>query len=365
MAILKFSKAKALTRKATTDVVRYVLDDEKTPDKIMGVTGTYRYDEITPSNIAKSFWANKNKWGKLDGRQYHHAIISFHKDEPITPLEVYDIAQDFCAEAYPGHQALIVVHQDPKGKKGLHAHIILDSVSYIDGLKIHRDRDDTEQQKEICNKICKDRGFSIPRKGKNFHGHEINPDQVISWDKNTHKTLTKANPRHKASETNIDMLKLVLLIIQALLRSRSIADFIEYMKRNSWKVTWTENRKHITFESTKTERKFRASNVDKTYGAKLRHVFGQDFVLDKDHMKKMCETNLNHKIKLYGSRADIITNEVKVDIINVPKEPENYKNPNNPWEPTKPQKKTPSKKKETQKPKNQDWEPPQNDIPNL
>ena len=348
--------------KALEGLLKYAFGegDKKTYIENVIILGEYNQQKIDADSVYKQFQDTKEFWNNTGGRQYFHGIHSFHADEKITEEQAAELTAQLCEVIFPNHQAVIVPHHD---KDGIDVHIIVNSVSYLDGKKVHTSKKDLERHKEICNEICLQNGFSVPEKGKDFYGNDLNPDTVISWKKDTFQQLKKADPSHKAAETNIDMFKLVLLIIQALLRSRSIADFIEYMKRNSWKVTWTENRKHITFESTKTNRKFRTSNIDKTYGAKLRYVFGQDFILDKDHMKKMCETDLEHKTKLYGTRADKITNEVKVGIKDFPKEQEQPKDPQGTWIPAKEQKKpsedkTPPKKKEKQKSKSKEWTPP-------
>lgn len=361
MAILKYSKAKALTRKSATSTMRYVLRKDKAQDGIIGVTGIYRHREINPSNVAKTFWANKKKWDKLEGRQFKHAVISFHKDEDITPFEVYEFASDFCEKAYPGHQALIVVHQD---KPELHAHIIFDSVNYLNGKKLHCDRDDLFIQRELCDQMAKDRGLSVSIKGKNFHGIDRNTDEITVWNKNKYKALKKEGMGKKASQTHVDILQLLLLILQALIRCRDIFEFIEYLNRYKWKVTWQENKKHITFENEKTKRKFRASNIQKTFEPQIKHVFGEDFVLDKEHMEKLIKTDYDHKNALYREKVDMLTNEVTIDVKDFPKakETEKPKDQSKTWEPPEPQKtpsksKTPPKKKAKPKAKSKDWNP--------
>lgn len=283
MAVIKISTAKSTSKQALKSVLRYVLNDDKTPDKEINVTGFF-HGEITPDTVYKSFMKNKATWHKDTGRLYSHIIMSFHQDEKIEPYEVSNVAHEFCEKAYPGHQALIVVHQD---KGHLHAHIILDSVSYENGKKIQTSKKDLQKQRHICDDICRSHGLSITQKGKNFYGEDRDQDDFTSWRKNTYRAI-KSEPQD--TPRNIDILKLLVAILDALIHARSIFDFIERLRRAMWKVTWTPERKHITFESMETGRKFRASNLQKTFESKFKYVFGEDFVLDKEHIENWVST---------------------------------------------------------------------------
>ena len=57
---------------------------------------------------------------------YYHNIISFHKDEKVSPEGVLELGRLFADKFFPGFQNLIAVHQD---KDHLHAHIVSNSVS--------------------------------------------------------------------------------------------------------------------------------------------------------------------------------------------------------------------------------------------
>ena len=130
---IKISTAKASGHPALKAILRYVLNEEKTPSRLYAVTGHFEKEEITVSTVFDSFMENKKSWNKDAGRMYTHAIISFHEDENITPEQVKEFAADFSAEAYPGHQVLVVVHED---QGHLHAHLVVDTVNYMDAFSI-------------------------------------------------------------------------------------------------------------------------------------------------------------------------------------------------------------------------------------
>lgn len=280
MAVFKISTAKATSQQALKSVIKYVLNDQKSPDKEINVTGFFS-GEVTADAVYNSFMSNKARWHKENGRMYSHMMIAFHHDEKITPYEVSAVAHEFCDKAYPGHQALIVVHQD---KQHLHAHIVMDSVSYEDGHKMQTSKKDLLKQREICDDICRSHGLSVTEKGKNFYGHSRNSGDITSWKKNTYRAIKSEPP---SAPQRVDMLKLLIALIDALLYARSLSDFIERLKRAMWRVTWTPERKYVTFESMDTGRKFSSSNLNRTFEPKFKYIFGDDFSLDKVHMEEL------------------------------------------------------------------------------
>lgn len=307
MAILKVSKAKATNISALKGVINYVLQKSKTPDQIEDVTGFFNSD-ITTENVFNSFMKNKQTWGKTSGRLYTHSIVSFHKDEDIMPEEASEFAHELCDKLYPGHQALIVVHQD---KKHTHAHLIVDSVSYETGKKIHTSKHDLEKQKSICNDLCRKHGYSVAKKGKNFYEASVDQDSFIAWDKNTYRVIEKDYRKAKRpSDTYVNYVQLFLLLLQAILYAKNLGDFFNYFERNAWKVTWNPNRKNIVFTpKNQTERRkvsYRASKIEQVFKPAFNAIFGEDFSLDKEHLSKMMETPQSSREKKYKHSVDIV-----------------------------------------------------------
>ena len=163
MAVNKQSKSHGAMR----NVIEYVLRDDKIKEGFVDITGPYTPEKIDWDSVYQSFLHEKRLWGKDSGRMYAHNIISFHKDEVITPDECLEIGRTFANKFFPEHQSLIGVHQD---REHLHVHIVTNSVSYIDGRKLHQTKRDLEKQKTFTNILCKERGLSVTEKGKRFNG---------------------------------------------------------------------------------------------------------------------------------------------------------------------------------------------------
>ncbi len=76
-------------------------------------------------------------WDKDSGRMYAHNIISWHKDEQITPEQAFEFGKQFAETWFSGFQTLVAVHKD---KDHIHCHLVTNSVSYEDGRKLHNTR---------------------------------------------------------------------------------------------------------------------------------------------------------------------------------------------------------------------------------
>lgn len=254
MAINKVVNKSTKSHGAMRNVIEYVLKDKKVREGYVSITGPYALDEINWDNVYKTFLSEKRLWNKDSGRMYAHNIISFHKDECITPDQCLEIGQIFVDKFFPEHQSLIGVHQD---KDHLHIHIVTNSVSFIDGKKLHQTKRDLEKQKEFTNKLCLDLGLSVTEKGKHFDGTEIEEGQVTAWSKDKYNLFLHDDKKSFVAECAI-------AIIKSKEDCCNKEDFIERMSQRGWSVTWTDNKKHITFQNENGD-KVRDSNLSKTF----------------------------------------------------------------------------------------------------
>ena len=254
MAVNKVVNKAAKSHGAMRNVIEYVLDEEKNKDKYIDITGPYEAPTINYDDVYKTWINEKILWDKDSGRMCAHNIISFHKDEQITPEEVLDIGRQFADKFFSDHQCLLAVHQD---KDHLHCHIVTNSVSYIDGSKLHQTKKDLDRQKLFTNELCQARGLSIAEKGHHFDGSLISPGAVIAWNKDKYNLLINDSKKSYV----VDCAK---AIIDAIPIAKDKDDFITIMGRAGWTVQWSDSRKHIVFENVSGQ-KVRDSNIEKTF----------------------------------------------------------------------------------------------------
>ena len=254
MAINKTINKRTNTHGAMRNCIEYVLRQDKTSELLTYVTGPYCHDEINYDLVYRTFLEEKKMWDKDSGRMYAHNIISWHKDEQITPEQALEFGKEFAENWFSGFQTLVAVHKD---KDHIHCHLVTNSVSYEDGRKLHNTKKDLERMKQLTNQMCRERGLTVAEKGKYFDGSQIEKGEVIAWSKDKYNLF-----RQQVKESFVA--DCAMAVLKALENCISKEKFIEKMKQFGWNVNWTEKRKHITFQN-QDGKKVRDSNLSKTF----------------------------------------------------------------------------------------------------
>ena len=254
MAINKTINKRTNTHGAMRNCIEYVLRQDKTSELLTYVTGPYCHDEINYDLVYRTFLEEKKMWDKDSGRMYAHNIISWHKDEQITPEQALEFGKEFAENWFSGFQTLMAVHKD---KDHIHCHLVTNSVSYEDGRKLHNTKKDLERMKQLTNQMCRERGLTVVEKGKHFDGSQIEKGEVIAWSKDKYNLF-----RQQVKDSFVA--DCAMAVLKALENCISKEKFIEKMKQFGWNVNWTEKRKHITFQN-QDGKKVRDNNLSKTF----------------------------------------------------------------------------------------------------
>ena len=254
MAVNKTINKRTNTHGAMRNCIEYVLRQDKTSELLTYVTGPYCHNEINYDLVYRTFLEEKKMWNKDTGRMYAHNIISWHKDEQITPEQAFEFGKEFAENWFSGFQTLVAVHKD---KDHVHCHLVTNSVSYEDGRKLHNTRKDLERMKQLTNQMCRERGLTVAEKGKHFDGSQIEKGEVIAWSKDKYNLF-----RQQVKDSFVA--DCAMAVLKALENCISKEKFIEKMKQFGWNVNWTEKRKHITFQNQEGK-KVRDSNLFKTF----------------------------------------------------------------------------------------------------
>ena len=254
MAVNKTINKRTNTHGAMRNCIEYVLRQDKTSELLTYITGPYCHNEINYDLVYRTFLEEKKMWNKDTGRMYAHNIISWHKDEQITPEQAFEFGKEFAEKWFSGFQTLVAVHKD---KNHIHCHLVTNSVSYEDGRKLHNTKKDLECMKQLTNQMCRERGLTIAEKGKHFDGSEIEKGEVIAWNKDKYNLF-----RQQVRDSFVA--DCAMAVLKALENCISKEKFIEKMKQFGWNVNWTEKRKHITFQNQEGK-KVRDSNLFKTF----------------------------------------------------------------------------------------------------
>lgn len=160
MAVTKLLRIKESPGKYKDTYLRrnlfYICKKEKTDGgrNIGGSAGT------TPESALLTMQMNKQLWGKTDGTQGFHYILSFDPSVPVPVERIHRIAQEFCSELFADrYYYLYAIHDD---RKHQHVHITFDSVSHVDGRKFHSPQGDWERRiQPITDALCE--RYSLPK----------------------------------------------------------------------------------------------------------------------------------------------------------------------------------------------------------
>lgn len=258
MAINKTINKSTKSHGAMRNCIEYVLRGDKTESGLVYITGPFLPHQITFDTVYNSFLDEKKLWGKDSGRMYAHNVISWHKDEQITLQEALDFGKVFAEKWFYGFQTLVGVHID---RDHIHLHLVTNTVSYEDGHKLHNSKMDLARMKEFTNQMCEERGLTVAVKGKDFHGNDLEEGHVRAWSKDKYHLMLNDKKKSHVAEC-------ALAVMDARKGCTSREEFIQRMGKCGWNVTWTHNRKNITFEN-EDGKKVRDSNLSKTFNMKI------------------------------------------------------------------------------------------------
>ena len=255
MAINKVVNNGGCSHGAMRNAMEYVLRDNSHEEEYVEITGPYNGETINYDEVYQTWLAEKRMWDKDCGRMYAHNIISFHKDDQITPEQVLEISRHFVDRFFPDHQSLIAVHRD---REHLHCHILTNSVSYVDGHKLHQTKHDLQLQKDFTNELCRDQGLRVTEKGHHFDGSLIEQGEITAWSKDKYNLLIN----NTKDSFVADCALAIMSVMSGGCCSRD--DFISEMAQQGWEVQWMDNRKHIVFENENGD-KVRDSRIENTF----------------------------------------------------------------------------------------------------
>ncbi|MCL4378507.1 MAG: relaxase/mobilization nuclease domain-containing protein [Actinobacteria bacterium] len=147
MAVIKIIPSKGRIK----NIINYVLNKEKTDDRIMSGK------DCSPQNAIDEMNTTKELYNKIDGISYHHIIQSF-KPEETNPKKTHEIGKELAERQFKNHEVLVVTHID---KDHIHNHLIVNSVSFKNGSKLVSNKETLREIKRESNRICQRENLSI------------------------------------------------------------------------------------------------------------------------------------------------------------------------------------------------------------
>ena len=141
MAVIKRIASKATPKK----IVSYLTQEEKTEEKLIGGK------DCDPDNVVNDFNMTQELYGKTGGVKYHHIIQSFSPEDNITPEKAHEIGKELAESQFKEFEVFVVTHKD---KDHIHNHLVVNSVSFENGLKYNASNKSLWDIKRESNRLC-------------------------------------------------------------------------------------------------------------------------------------------------------------------------------------------------------------------
>lgn len=226
MATVTYIRESKQSISAMKGVIDYCCQDKKVYDKISNqrlISGI----NCDGENAFSEFLATKKSYKKTDGMNFYQYVQSFSPDENITPQKAHGVVLEFAEKAWTGYEVLVATHCDAQH---IHSHFVINSVSFENGKKLRQNPNTLNSLRALSDEICRQHNLST----------------LVPYNKDGIKISTREY--RTAVKGQSWKFKLMNDIDKAMNISGSKEDFINAMSIMGYSVTWTGDRKHITYQ---------------------------------------------------------------------------------------------------------------------
>ena len=163
------------------DVIDYAVNSEKTQtaDEATDVVQQFVSGvNCHPGTAREEMLAVKRQFGKEDGTVAYHGYQSFAPGE-ATPELAHEIGVKLAKQLWgEKYQVIVATHLDKSNH--LHNHFVVNTVSFLDGIKYHRTGQDYRKMREASDALCREYGLSVidqPESGRSKQYGEWRAEQ--------------------------------------------------------------------------------------------------------------------------------------------------------------------------------------------
>lgn len=242
MAIIKAVNSKS----SIATAINYITKKEKTEEKL--ISGI----DCNPKTAIDEMKATKELYDKDSGRQYAHFIQSFNPKDNISPEKAHEIGKEFIEKnhKFQGHEIVLATHKD---KEHIHNHLIINSVNYENGSKLHTTKHEYQEMKDLSNELSKEHNLTVPEKSKE-------QGKITSFNQDKYRVME----RHFQGTAKSYILETAIAYKKAKEKAISKDNFIKEMGNQGYDTKWKDTSKHITFTNKESGKKVRLANLEKT-----------------------------------------------------------------------------------------------------
>ena len=169
------------------DVISYAVNSRKTEQHKEDSNVLERFVSgvnCHPATARAEMMAVKKRFGKEDGTIAYHGYQSFAPGE-ATPEIAHQIGVELARRLWgERYQVVVATHLDKANH--LHNHFVLNTVSFVDGIKYHRTAKDYHDLQAASDALCREYGLSVienpqPGKGKHYGEWRAEQEQRPTW----------------------------------------------------------------------------------------------------------------------------------------------------------------------------------------
>ena len=230
MAVVESIPEKNQSPSAQKGVLDYCMQPSKTLDEDEQLAYVSGYNCV-PELANESFLATQKVFGhEPDGVRFYHFVQSFKIGEAISPQEANDIGMELVQsfDKFKNHEAIVATHID---REHLHNHIVVCAYDLENGHKIHYNKYFLGDLRQRSDEICQAHGLNVLKKyNPNVKSQRLGPKE--------YRAAMNGNSWKMALRATIDY---------CMMRAMNQDEFQTEMKKFGYEMTWTANRRNITY----------------------------------------------------------------------------------------------------------------------
>lgn len=255
---------------------RYIVNPEKTEQSFF----TAVLNCSSPEHAFREMTETKKRWRKTGGVLGYHFIQSFAPGE-VTPEQAHEIGMEFARRMFgERYEVVIGTHLD---KAHLHNHIVINSVSFVNGQKYHSSPESYYNEvRGISDELCCENDLSV----------------ITPQGKGKHYAEWKAEQGGKPTVRGAIRADIDAIIGQAY----TYDSFLMLLRKNGYEVRRSPNRKYTTVKPPGAKRAIRLDSLGEGYTE--ADIMAR---LSRQRHGGMAPPTVTHAVKRYRVKGKLAT----------------------------------------------------------
>ena len=202
----------------------------------------------------------KDIYGKNAGRECQHYILSFAKDE-INLDDAIEYAKRHAEKCFGDRfQVFVGIHVNSESGC-LHAHYIVNSVSFVDGFKIQTNKDDYNRFRDYNDELAREYGLKIIDRSPSAVSKRGRPQLYSMKDYQLQKKVVTESKKYDYSYVN----NCFNAVVKCLGNNPSyMTQFVLDLKKEGW-LTNLRGKNIVFLNAKNIKQKVRANTIAKKY----------------------------------------------------------------------------------------------------